>query len=468
MGNDSNELPYVPGVKHDVFISYARNDNQPFENSGPGWVSLFIDYLNSNLSRLLGDKPAIWFDDRNLNKAEDFDNSIRQAISSSALFVALVSPGYLKSPYCDMELNWMKEGYPEGLFFEKGSRVIQVRTLKPVSWREHDSIVPKALGFVFHDGLQQFHPRDHRFVAEANNLVQALYNMLVFLRDQRPSIVMPPPRNFQLGSPEWEHYNELKQQLHADSYRVLGDFTWIGLEKAIPTAASCVFFFSETLDEGLKSLLVKSVDLRKPVTVGLASATGPSADFVHKLKNRARAKNFSFLPTRELSSYSALSDAVAEKLALFHQTLGAQGDPISAKPATSQALKLIYIICDKIDAVVEKWTDRIKLHEEFEVLWPVAIEDSGKNHKAGALKEAHAQRLQKSHSAVLIWGSKTEKEWFNQQFKTMKDASVKSDHKAIHLPPPIDETKRDAKVIANGKKFVVIEDEKEIDTFLST
>ena len=93
-------MAYVSGFQHDIFISYSHVDNVTAEG-GPGWVERFQKYLQVGLDRRLGrmGSALIWRDQR-LEPIQEFDQTIFEALESSAVFLALVSNGYLASEYC--------------------------------------------------------------------------------------------------------------------------------------------------------------------------------------------------------------------------------------------------------------------------------------------------------------------------------------------------------------------------------
>src|SRR5690348_1143124 len=95
-------MPYVPGCNHDLFISYAR------ENNRDGWVDHFVQALGQELSELLGvrqfnPKDSIFFDSRNIEIAQSFPDEIAAGARGSAIFLPIISPGYLSSPWCNRE-----------------------------------------------------------------------------------------------------------------------------------------------------------------------------------------------------------------------------------------------------------------------------------------------------------------------------------------------------------------------------
>src|ERR1051326_3032338 len=78
------------GFKYDVFISYARVDNQIAVGNSEekGWVSLFHSHLKVALSREVGllDVVTIWRDTREITGNQLFDSTIQDALDNSAVF----------------------------------------------------------------------------------------------------------------------------------------------------------------------------------------------------------------------------------------------------------------------------------------------------------------------------------------------------------------------------------------------
>ena len=94
-----------PGYEHDIFISYAHNDNYGF-GGGPGWVDIFEDWLFNWLHKRRGlTDLRIWRDKRRMQGNTVFDDAIQNALDSSAIFLALTSRNYLQSDYCRKELR---------------------------------------------------------------------------------------------------------------------------------------------------------------------------------------------------------------------------------------------------------------------------------------------------------------------------------------------------------------------------
>jgi hypothetical protein len=99
-------MAYVPGYKNDIFVSYAHVDNIPFAGISKGWVETFIDNLSTKLAQKIGraDLFKLW-DDRLLAQNAPLTPEILEALKGSATLLLVLSPGYLKSPWCQREKN---------------------------------------------------------------------------------------------------------------------------------------------------------------------------------------------------------------------------------------------------------------------------------------------------------------------------------------------------------------------------
>jgi serine/threonine protein kinase len=96
--------PAKGSFAHDLYISYAQLDNEAQLAGQEGWVSAFHRSLEVRVGQLLGKKPVIW---RNLKLHGEDAPDERQAehIPKSALLITLLSPRYVKSEWCQKELE---------------------------------------------------------------------------------------------------------------------------------------------------------------------------------------------------------------------------------------------------------------------------------------------------------------------------------------------------------------------------
>jgi hypothetical protein len=88
-----------------VFLSYARLDDEvpALDPEAKGWVRYLYDQLRLALRHRLGGEFEFWRDRRDINENELFEDLIEEGLKGSAHLLAVVSPGYLKSAWCQRE-----------------------------------------------------------------------------------------------------------------------------------------------------------------------------------------------------------------------------------------------------------------------------------------------------------------------------------------------------------------------------
>jgi hypothetical protein len=126
---------FVPGFKHDVFVSYSHVDNRKFGRE-VGRVETLVENLREALpQKLKRGKPDIWRDPR-LRSNEPFAEEIREAVTQAAALLVILSESYLTSDWCGQELALFLEaakqtGGAKGRIF-----LLRLDTLEPDSWPE--------------------------------------------------------------------------------------------------------------------------------------------------------------------------------------------------------------------------------------------------------------------------------------------------------------------------------------------
>ena len=95
-------MGYVPGFSNDIFISYSHIDDQAVD--GPGWVTDFHRRLVIEVEEELGAKVQVWRDKR-ISGATDFTKDLDRQVRGSAMLLAILSPGYVNSRWCEWELS---------------------------------------------------------------------------------------------------------------------------------------------------------------------------------------------------------------------------------------------------------------------------------------------------------------------------------------------------------------------------
>jgi hypothetical protein len=97
---------YVPNFKHDIFVSYSHADNKVMVGAEKGWVTTFINTLKIELGRQLGreDAYSLWMDYK-LTGHDLVTPDIDKQLNNCATFLLILSPAYLASEWCTLELN---------------------------------------------------------------------------------------------------------------------------------------------------------------------------------------------------------------------------------------------------------------------------------------------------------------------------------------------------------------------------
>jgi hypothetical protein len=105
-------MAFVPGFEQDVFISYAHVDDEPFlDAAGPdqsaGWVTRFVRLLKNEPAQKVGRAEGftVWFDSHNLRGNHTLNEEIATKLDRAANFVAILSPSYVASRWCQDEAH---------------------------------------------------------------------------------------------------------------------------------------------------------------------------------------------------------------------------------------------------------------------------------------------------------------------------------------------------------------------------
>jgi hypothetical protein len=98
-------MPAVPNVRHDIFVSYAHDDNLPVARTEVGFVSQLVSDLRTEITRKVHKQLDIWWDHYSLIGGTRVTPEIMQAASGCASIVVIASPAYLRSEWCERERN---------------------------------------------------------------------------------------------------------------------------------------------------------------------------------------------------------------------------------------------------------------------------------------------------------------------------------------------------------------------------
>jgi len=172
---------------HDIFISYARKDNESSPHGEDGWVTQFKDYLENWLIKKRHLKDiTIWMDDEDLSGNAMFDEAIQKTIQNTALFFVLHSHNYQDSDYCRKELDWFVKHNPNNLIVNQRSRIFNV-LINNISHEDWAEDFAGTTGFTLHDAEAQDQygyptdPRTVEFNQQMRKLVEDISKVLEVL-----------------------------------------------------------------------------------------------------------------------------------------------------------------------------------------------------------------------------------------------------------------------------------------------
>lgn len=225
---------------HDIFISYAHLDNQPTGDGMEGRVESFDMALNKLLGGFLGVKPKIWRDPV-MAANEVITDTLLDNLKRSLTRVSILSPRYVKSEYCSLELDSFCEQV--NIRFGNSLRVFKVVKI-PIEDDELPPVFRETLGFDFFELEKQGNQlRQYalefgeewkvKFYLKVNDLAYAIAQLLKKLK---PSVAAgssstPPPSSspnkgtaIYVAEPSpdlWEEYHNIRRDLLQRQFTVL-------------------------------------------------------------------------------------------------------------------------------------------------------------------------------------------------------------------------------------------------------
>lgn len=91
-------------ANYQVFVSYAHADNESLDKGEPGWVSFFVDKLQRATARHPGGAHVEFWMDHRLEPQRQVTEELRKRIRDSVIILALISPRYMESKWCQLEM----------------------------------------------------------------------------------------------------------------------------------------------------------------------------------------------------------------------------------------------------------------------------------------------------------------------------------------------------------------------------
>jgi hypothetical protein len=179
---------YVPKFANDLFISYAHEDDKR-------WVQAFEDELRDEVSRRLGLAISVWQDTQRIRAGQNWQDAIRQGIQQSAAFLAIISPRYQNSRWCQLERNEFQSQFEARQFTACGRFFKAVKTPWPDN--QHRLFLESIQDVDFfkddEDGPREFTPGSREFKRAIRRLADGVEPLLRRMRrgNQRVHVAWP-------------------------------------------------------------------------------------------------------------------------------------------------------------------------------------------------------------------------------------------------------------------------------------
>ena len=432
----------VTGYSNDVFISYSHIDNQPFGDPRGGWVDIFHQQLEVWVKVRLGQNTKVWRDPR-LTGAEVFSDVIEQELRASAVLVSIISPGYLRSEWCNREfVSFTKAAQDRGnLRVGNLQRAVKVLRL-PVERSALPPLLDEVIGGLFYrEDPASGHAKDllvdsspdaqQVFRSRVDDVALDLSRLLAAMATSGDATAAAPP----VSSADtvflaWttcdltEEREKLRRELEAQQYRV------------VPTGAP-------PLDAaGVRERVL--ADLRNAkVAIHLIGAPYgfvpegearsiielQSDQAIYEESTSAAARIFWLAPNAQSQDprVGALIDRVQRQSPqgsridlLANQTVESlktlvldRLKPVSKAPGAMKAASaLVYVICDQLDRATVAPIQDFLFEQSLEVRLPLFEGDSEQ------IREEHYETLKECDGVLLFWG-KAKEGWLRTMLRDL-------------------------------------------------
>jgi hypothetical protein len=435
-------MSLVSGYDNEIFISYSHIDNEPFGDPRGGWVDIFHEQLQNFVNVHLGRRARVWRDQR-LTGGEIFSDEIKQQLRSSALLVSVISPGYIRSEWCNRELVAFTSAAEDHGNLRVGNlpRVVKVLRLPversvlpplldgmlgeqfyrvdPASGRARDLLIDASA-----DALRVFRARVDDVAHHASRLLDAM----AASSDDASSRSPPTSDTVFLAwttSDLAEEREKLRREFEARNYRVVPsgapplDATGVRerLAAALRDAKVVIHMIGAHYGFVPEGEHRSIVELQSDAAIYQAS--GSTAARIFWVAPNARTQDprlATFLeqmqkPSRPDDRFDLLANQTIEVLkTLVLDRLSAvpKAAPKSASPASS----VVYLMCDQLDRASVAPIQDLLFDQSLEVRLPLFEGDSDQ------IRHEHFETLAECDGVLVFWG-KAKESWLRTMLRAL-------------------------------------------------
>jgi hypothetical protein len=402
-------MAFVPKFQNDLFISYAHEDDKR-------WVQAFEDELRDEVSRRLGLAISIWQDTSRIRAGQNWQAEIKEGIKESATFVALISPRYQNSQWCQRERKEFQSQFEADQFVKSGRFFKAVKTPWPANG--HRLFLEAIQDADFYkeddDGPREFTPGSREFKRAIRKLADGVEPLLRRMRrgNQRVHVAWPVEECLIA----WE---QLSEELRSKGFDVQptgprdASFAERLLLEDMESAVLSVHLLGSVYDQFSERIALLAADSEHQMIFWLATGAETTADerqraFINAIRSGVRSDNVSREWPR---GWSLIADAGVRRF-IDAVVTKLRPQPPAAPVAGSGDAPTIYIVHDPTTAadrtVALELKEQINRVEQMEVFLSRADLPSPTD-----LKLWHENLLQ-SCDGVLLYRNAAPEGWWNQ------------------------------------------------------
>lgn len=204
-------MAYVPGLEHDLFVSYAHADDV-------AWVRALEEGLRERVRQRLGHDVSIWQDAKSLRFGQSWPDEIATALTRTAALVAILTPSYSASVWCKRERDQFLDQFPEGRGLSVGSIHRLLKIVKtPWDNDEHLHFFEALQHIDFYRKADrvalEFWPGTDDFRLKLAEAAESIAALLRGMRRQREKVYVASP-----AEDSFEHWEALQAELRKQGF----------------------------------------------------------------------------------------------------------------------------------------------------------------------------------------------------------------------------------------------------------
>jgi len=249
-------MAFVPGHKHDLFLSYAHDEAV--------WADAFRKALCTEFHVRTGAEVTVWQDSQKLRVGQKWADEIEVGIRTAAAFLAIVSPIYMNSWWCRKERAVVLEKKLEALKVDSLYRFLKVvktpGSEDPVADLQDIRFFNPADGYEHPEGSPEF-------TATIRALARDVRELLTLLSNKAQEIYVAPPETSDMRTEREELIRELKDR----GFTIKPDYLldpWYGkdaIRRAMDKVTHVIFILCVAPDDFTSDQIEVAQELGRPV-----------------------------------------------------------------------------------------------------------------------------------------------------------------------------------------------------------